>query len=140
MEKAELSNGCGDIAHGEGRLRLNVTLSSSLPALSETPLLQAELLVNFTLIPKIPNTENQRTDSIMHKINISNAFYNQWTGGRGVQLEVDRVAVPGQVMQRIMNNRERFRAQVKLVFNGVTAAEWSPVCESPIFQPCLNSE
>ena len=72
-----------------------------------------------------------------HVINISDA---QWIGGRSVLLEVDRAAVPGSVMQKIMRDNGRFRAQVKLVFNGVTAAEWSPVCESPIFQPCLESK
>ena len=136
----KLSNGCGDIAHGEGSIRLNIMLSSNIPALNQHQMLQAELRVNFSLIPKIPNTENQGIDSIMHTIDISDAFHNQWTGGRSVQLEVNRAAVPEHVKERIMGGKERFRAQVKLVFNGVTAAEWSPVCESPIFQPCLNSE
>ena len=77
---------------------------------------------------------------MIHIIDISDTSNNQWTGGRSVQLEVSRVAVLGQVMARIMNSGERFRAQVKLVFNGATATEWSLVCESPIFQPCLNSE
>ena len=136
----ELFNSCGDIAHGEGPLRLNVTLSSNLPALTQHQHLQAELRVNFSLIPKIPNTDNQGIDSIMHTTDISDTFHNQWTGGRSVQPEVNRAAVPEHVKERIMRGKERFRAQVKLVFNGVTAAEWSPVCESPIFQPCLSSE
>ena len=140
VKAVNLSNSCGDIAHGEGPLRLNVTLSSNLPALNQHQLLQADLQVNFSLIPTIPNTENQGIDSIMHTTDISDAFHNQWTGGGSVQLDVSRAAVPEHVKERIMRDNERFRAQVKLVFNGVTAAEWSPVCESPIFQPCIDSE
>ena len=136
----ELANGCGDIAYGEGPLLFNVTLSSNLPALNENPSLQAELQVNFSRIPAIPNTGIEITDSTIHTIDISNAFHNQWSGSRSVQLEVDRAAVPEPVMKRIMMDKNRFRAQVKLVFDGVTAAEWSPACESPIFQPCLKSK
>ena len=139
VEAVELSNRCGDIAHGEGPLRLNITLSSHFPALSHQQLL-AELRVNFTLIPTIPNTEDSDIDSIMDTTDITEAFNTQWRGGRSVQLDVRRTAVPSRVMERITGGSERFRAQVKLVLNGVTAAEWSPVCESPIFQSCLNSE
>ena len=134
----ELSNSCGDITHGEGPLRFNMTLSSDFPALSQqlTDPLQVQLQLNFSLIPKIPT---QRIDSSMI-VDISSTLLNQWTGGRSVQLEVGRAALPRQVVERIMSSNERLRTQVKLIFNGVTAAEWSPICESPIFQPCLPSE
>ena len=121
MKVAELSNDCNDITHGEGPLHFILTLSSEFPALSQlqfSDLLHIQLQLNFSLIPKILN---QGTDYIIHTTDIS--ILNNWTGGKSVQLEIERAAVPGQVMQRIMSSHERFRAQVKLVFNGVTAAE-----------------
>ena len=135
----ELSNSCDDIAFGEDPLYFNLTLSSHLLSLTQQQFsdsLQAQLRLNFSIIPKIPN---QRTDFFIHTTDISTL--SECSGDRSVQLVVDQAAaVPGEVMERITGGNERFRAQVKLVLNGVTAAEWSPVCESPIFQSCLNSE
>ena len=134
----ELSNSCDDVTHGEGPLYLILTLSSPLPFLTQQQFsdsLQLQLLLNFSIIPRIPN---QRTDTIIHSVDISTL--SEWSDSRTVQLEIDRTAIPVEVMERIKSGRERFRAQMKLVLNEVTAAEWSPVCQSPIFQPCINSE
>ena len=135
----ELYNSCSDVAFGDGPLNFNLTLSSYFPALSQHQFsdpLQVQLRFNWSLIPTIPN---QRIDSII--ADISNTLHARWTDGRSILLAIDRAAVPQQVMERIRSDdKERFRAQVKLVFNGVTAGEWSPICESPIFQPCLDSE
>jgi molybdopterin/thiamine biosynthesis adenylyltransferase len=77
---------------------------------------------------------------MIHTVDISDAFYRrQWIGGRSVQLQVNRAAVLGETMGRINKidgAGERFRAQAKVVISGETAAEWSPVCASPIFQDC----
>ena len=141
VQKMELSNSCSDVPNGDGPLNFNLTLSSDFPALSQyqfSDQLQAQLKLNFSLIPKIPN---QRIDSINIMVNISSTPHTQWTGGRNIQLAIDRAEVPEQVMERIKSNdKERFRAQAKLVFNRVTAGEWSPICESSILQPCLDSE
>ena len=137
LELVELSNSCGDVTHGEGPLYLILTLSSPLPFLTQQQFsgsLQLQLLLNFSIIPRI---SNQRTDTIIHSVDISTL--SEWSYSRTVQLEIDRTAIPVEVMERIKSGRERFRAQMKLVLNEVTAAEWSPVCQSPIFQPCINS-
>ena len=142
VQKMELSNSCSDVPNGDGPLNFNLTLSSDFPALSQyqfSDQLQVQLKLNFSLIPNPnPKIPNQRIDSINNMVDISNTLHTKWTGGKSIQLAIDKVAVLQQVMERIRS--ERFRAQVKLVFNGVTAGEWSPICESPIFQPCLNSE
>ena len=136
----ELTNSCGDIEQGDGPLNFNVTLSSVLPALNQHhQLLQAELQVNFSHIPRIPDTEDRGNASTTYAIDISNVINNRRTGGNSILLQVNRAAVPEQIKNRIKSG-DRFRAQVKLVLNGVTAAEWSPVCQSPIFQSCINSE
>ena len=112
VKKVELSNGCGDSTYDEQGLHFNLPLSSNLHQCQN---LQADIHVNFSLIPNIPNNEIWRTNFIIHTIDISNIlFHSQWTGGRSVQLNISRVAVPGCVMERIMSSRERFRVQVKL--------------------------
>ena len=141
----ELSNSCSDVPNGDGPLNFILTLSSDFPALSQyqfSDQLQVQLKLNFSLIPNPnPKIPNQRIDSINTMVNISNTLHTQWTGGRSIQLAIDRAAVPQQVKERIRSDdKERFRAQVKLVFKGVTAGEWSPICESSILQPCLDSE
>lgn len=134
----QLLNSCGHNAHADS-LDINLILSSALPEFSQpfTDPLLIQLQLNLSLIPKIPS---QGTDSMTHEVNITDEFLRQWRGGRSIQLQVDRAAVLGKAMSRIGIRGERFRAQVKLVFDGETAAEWSPVCESPIFQPCFDSE
>ena len=134
----ELSNSCGDIEQGDGPLNFNTTMSSVLPVLDQHHrLLAAELQVNFSHIPRIPDTEDRGNASTT--IDISDIINSQGTGGKSILLRVNRAAVPEQIKNRIKSG-DRFRAQVKLVLNGVTAAEWSPVCQSPIFQSCINSE
>ena len=136
----ELTNSCGDIEQGDGPLNFNVALSSVLPALDQHhQLLQAELVVNFSHILRIPDTEDHGNASTTYAINISDIINSRRTGGKSILLQVNRAAVPEQIKNRIKSG-DRFRAQVKLVLNGVTAAEWSPVCQSPIFQSCINSE
>ena len=95
--------------------------------------------LNFSHIPNIPN---HGTDSTIHTVDISNTLHtpSPWTGGSSIQLAVDREAIPLEVMERIKRRNERFRTQIKLVFDGISSSEWSPICESPIFQPCLSGK
>ena len=137
----ELTNSCGDIEQGDGPLNFNVTLSSVLPVLDQHhQLLAAELQVNFSHIPRIPDTEDRGNASTTYAIiDISDIINSRRTGDKNILLQVNRAAVPEQIKNRIKSG-DRFRAQMKLVLNGVTAAEWSPVCQSPIFQSCITSE
>ena len=140
----ELFNSCDDIIYGYGPFNFNLTLFSDFPALSQyqfSDQLQVQLKLNFSHISKIPN---QRTNSIDHNIiivDISNTLHTQWTGGKSIQLAIDREEVPEQIMERIRSDdKEIFTAQVKLIFNGLTAGEWSLISESPIFSPCIERE
>lgn len=139
----QLLNSCEHVTYADSPLNINLTLSSALPEFSQpfTDPLSIQLLLNLSLIPKIPSQGIDSIRTITHEVDIlSDEFLSQWRGGKSVQLRVDKTAILGDAMSRIMSRRERFRAQVKLAFNEVTAAEWSPVCESPIFQPCLDRE
>ena len=140
MQEVEVSNGCGDVTHGEGPLWFNLTLPPNFPPLSQLQFSeQLFMQVNFSHIPKFPNHE---TDSTIHNVDISNTLHtpSKWTSGRSIQLAIDREAVPLEVMEGIKRRNERFRTQIKLVFNEISSSEWSPLCESPIFQPCLSSK
>ena len=142
VEKMQLLNSCEHVTYADSPLNINLTLSSALPEFSQpfTDPLSIQLRLNLSLVPKIPNQGIDSIRTITHAVDISDEFLSQWRGGRSIQLQVDRTAVPREAMRRIRSGGERFRAQVKLVFDEVTAAEWSPVCESPIFQPCLDRE
>ena len=136
----QLLNSCEHVTYADNPLDINLTISSALPEFSQpfTDPLSIQLRLNLSLIPKIPS---QGIDSMTHEVDISNEFLSQWRGGRSIQLHVDKKAVlRDSAMSRIKSHGARFRAQVKLVFDEVTAAEWSPVCESPILQPCLDRE
>ncbi len=139
----QLLSSCGHVAQGEGPLNISLTLSSDLSHLRHD-LLPIQLWLNLSLIPKIPSQgTDSMNDSMIHRVDISDAFHrNRWTSGRTIQLQVNRAAVLGEAMGRIKNIHapERFRAQAKVVISGETAAEWSPVCASPIFQSCHTSE
>ena len=83
---------CG-LWQGDGPLNFNITLSSVLPALDQHYQLQAELLVNFSHIPRIPNTEDCRNASTTYAIDISDGINSHRTGGKSILLQVNRAAV-----------------------------------------------
>lgn len=148
LQQVDLINGCRDVSHGEGQLNFLVNLSStffselSLLQLRET--LRAQLVLNWSQLPERPDEGMTYTN--VTTIDVSDILRRQFMeegGGRRdvvFQLAVDRkTAVPAFVLREVSASSEkRFRVQAKLSLNGTTAAEWSPECESPIFQPCLG--
>ena len=134
VQKVEIANSCEDVAYEDGPL--NFKLLSNFPvALSQdqfSDFLQIQLKLNWSLIP---DSLNQTVDWNITEVYISNT---QWNGS--VCVDIERAhAVPQNVMNGLKTGK-RFRVQTKLIFNGVAAAEWSPICESPIFQPCVQSK
>ena len=85
------------------------------------------------------DTEEDSTVGTKKIIDVSNLFENHWNGDRFIELSVDRnLTVPSHVTNGVRTTNMRYRVQAKLIFNGTTAVEWSPECDSPLYQHCLS--
>ena len=136
-----ITNSCSDIAYGEGPLNFRLTLPADFPVeqlqqYRHSILLQ--LMLNWTTFLDVPTLGGDLVDRT-RLINISNLLQNHWNGNTLIDLSVNRnAAVPSHVTNEVRMANMRYRVQAKLIFNGTMAAEWSPECESPIYQPCLS--
>ena len=141
LQQVTIENSCGDIAYGEGKLNFHLTL----PADFKAPLLhkyihsiRVQLMLNWTTFSDVPTLGVDSAGSTQ-VIDISDLIKNYWNGSTLIDVPVNRnAAVPGHVTSGVRTANMRYRVQAKLIFNETMAAEWSPECESPIYQPCLG--
>lgn len=138
LQKVNITNGCDDITHSGGQLHFRLTLPANFPAEllhNYIHLIQVQLLLNWTTFPDAENDSAVETP----RIDVSNFFKNHWNGDRFIDLLVSKTLdVPSVVTNGVRTANKRYRVLAKLIFNGTMAVEWSPECESPLYQGCLS--
>ena len=117
----------------------DLMLNNRYPSLSlHSHSLRVQLEFIWTSVTE--KLRRQNTTSISTVVDVSpDSLGTDWTGKRRISLAVDRSqAVPSHVATSIRNQAARFRVQIRVVLNGTTASDWSPECQSPIYQTCLG--